>query len=312
MTSSTPGFPLPGPPLPDPATGAPEVDPNAPERHGPLSFDGIRELDSNPPRIWTVIYVTTFIACLWVLVAYPSIPFLSHGGDSSRVGLLGWGSRAALVVDAGRAAAQEPSIQGRFERASYTEIEADPALRGYAVAAATSAFATHCAACHGREGRGNLGFPNLADRDWLWGGTPEAIEHSLQVGIRWPDHEPTRLSQMPAFGRMAMLQRPQILDMVQHVWSLSGMPHDAAAATRAAPVFAENCTSCHGERGEGNQELGAPNLTDRIWLYGDSQQAVFTSIHAARAGVMPVFGARLGPDAIRKLVVYVRSFGGGE
>lgn len=312
MTSPTPGFPLPGPPLPDPATGAPEVDPTAPERHGPLSFDGIRELDSSPPRVWTVIYLTTFLASLWLIVAYPSIPWLSHGGEQGQVGLLGWSSRAALKASTERAATQEPGIQGRFERASYAEIEADPELRGYAVAAGAAAFGTNCAACHGRGGRGNLGFPNLTDRDWLWGGTPEAIEHSLQVGIRWPGHDPTRASQMPAFGQLGVLQRPQILDLVQHVWSLSGTPHDAAAAARAAPLFAENCASCHGERGEGNQGVGAPILSDRIWLYGDSLEAVYMSIHASRAGVMPVFGTRLDPDTIRKLVIYVRSLGGGE
>lgn len=312
MTSSTPGFPLPGPPLPDPATGAPEVDPHAPERHGPLSFDGIRELDSSPPKVWTVIYVTTFLASIWLLVAYPSIPWLTHGGEQGRVGLLGWSSRAELTASTERAEATRPGIQARFERASYAEIEADPALRSYGIAAATATFGTHCAGCHGITGRGNPGFPNLTDGDWLWGGTAEAIEHTLQVGIRWPGHDPTRASQMPAFGALGVLQRPQILDMVHHVWSLSGMPHDAAASSRAAPVFAENCSSCHGERGEGNQQLGAPNLTDRVWLYGNSLEAVFTTIHASRAGVMPVFGNRLDPDAIRKLVVYVRNFGGGE
>lgn len=312
MTSPTPGFPLPGPPVPDPASGAPQVDPDAPERHGPLSFDGIRELDSNPPRVWTVIYLTTFLAALWVVVAYPSIPWLSHGGPDGRVGLLGWSSRADLSAAAERAATQEPTIQVRFEQASYANIEADPALRTYGVAAGAAAFGTNCASCHGRSGKGNLGFPNLTDRDWLWGGTPEAIEHTLHVGIRWPGSEEARTSQMPAFGRLGVLQRPQILDMVQHVWSLSGMPHDAAAAARAAPLFAENCASCHGERGQGNQEVGAPNLSDPTWLYGGSLDAVYESIHDARSGVMPVFGGRLDQDTIRKLVIYVRSFGGGE
>ena len=312
MTSPTPGFPLPGPPVPDPATGAPEVNPNAPERHGLPSFDGIRELDSNPPRVWTVIYLTTFLAGLWIIAAYPSIPWLSHGGEQGQVGLLGWSSRAALTADTERAAAQEPGIQRRFERASYAEAEADPQLRGFAVAAGAAAYGTNCAGCHGRDGKGNLGFPNLTDRDWLWGGTAEAIEHSLLVGIRWPGHEATRASQMPAFGQAGVLERPQILDLVQHVWSLSGTPHNAAAAARAAPLFAENCSACHGERGEGNQEMGAPNLADRIWLYGGSQEAILTSIHSSRAGVMPVFGNRLDADTIRKLVILVRSLGGGE
>ncbi|MDB5317528.1 MAG: cytochrome c oxidase subunit CcoP [Rhodospirillales bacterium] len=312
MTSQTPGFPLPGPALPDPASGTPEVNPDAPERHGPLSFDGIRELDSNPPRVWTVFYVTTLLASLWVLVAYPSIPWLSHGGEQGRAGLLGWSARATLRDDAGRATAQEPAIQARFEQASYAEIEADPALRSFGIAAGTAAFGTQCAACHGRDGQGQAGFPSLRDRDWLWGGTPEAIERTVQVGIRWPGNEETRSSQMPAFGQLGILERPQILDMVQYVWSLSGTPHDAAAAARAAPVFAENCVACHGERGEGNQVVGAPNLRDAVWLHGGSRDQVYQTIHAPHSGVMPAFGGRLPADAIRKLVVYVRSFGGGE
>ena len=117
---------------------------------------------------------------------------------------------------------------------------------------------------------------------------------------------------MPAFGRLGALDRAQISDMVHHVWSLSGTPHDAAAAERAAPLYAENCASCHGEKGEGNQDAGAPNLSDRVWLYGGSQAAIRETIHASRAGVMPVFGGRLDDDTIRKLVVYVRSLGGAE
>lgn len=312
MNSPTPGFPLPGPPVPDPATHAPQVDPDAPERHGPLSFDGIRELDSSPPRVWTVIYVTTFLASLWLVVAYPSIPWLSHGGPDGRVGLLGWSSRAELSAAAEQAATAEPTIQTRFEQAGIAEIEADPTLRSYGIAAGAAAFGTNCAACHGRDGRGNIGFPNLTDQDWLWGGTPEAIEHTLKVGIRWPGSEEARNSQMPAFGRLGALQRPQIQDLVHYVRSLSATPHDAAAAERAAPLFAENCASCHGERGQGNQDLGAPNLSDQTWLYGGSAAAITETLHASRAGVMPAFSGRLDEDTIRKLVVYVRSLGGGE
>ena len=309
MTSPTPGFPIPGP-TPDPAS--PQTDPHAPERHGPLTFDGIREMDSNPPKVWTVVFLTTALASLWLFVAYPSIPWFSHGGEQGRVGLLGWTSRASLVQDAERAEAREPDLQRRFEAANYAEIEADPALRRYANAAGAAAFGTHCAACHGRGGAGNLGFPNLRDRDWLWGGTPEAIEQTIRHGIRWPGYDEARQSQMPAFGRLGVLERPQIADLVDYVLSLSGAPHDAVAAGRAAQLYAENCASCHGERGEGNHDVGAPRLSDNVWLYGGSRQAITSSIHNSRAGVMPPFGDRLGLDAVRKLVIHVRNFGGGE
>lgn len=293
----------------DPANAAATVDPLAPERHGPLSFDGIRELDSRPPRVWTAIYVITVAAAVWLLVAYPAIPWLSHRGAD---GLLGWGSRAALVTASERATTQEPTIQTRFAQADFAIIEADPALLAYGVAAGASAFGTHCAGCHGRDGLGNAGFPNLRDRDWLWGGTAAAIEHTIQVGIRWPGNDDTRVSQMPAFGKLGVLDRAQIVDLTEYVRGLSGAEHDAAAAGRAAPVFAENCAACHGEAGLGNQELGSPNLTDQVWLYGGSRAALHETIHNARAGVMPALGARLDADTIRKLVIYVRHFGGGE
>lgn len=294
---------------PDTAGGPATGNPHAPERHGPLSFDGIRELDSRPPRMWTAIYGITIAAAIWLIVAYPAIPWLTHGGAD---GLLGWGSRAALVTASERATTQEPSVQARFAQADFAAIEADPALRAYAVAAGASAFGTHCAGCHGRGGLGNAGFPNLRDRDWLWGGTAAAIEHTIQVGIRWPGTDATRTSQMPAFGKLGVLDRAQILDLTEYVRGLSGAEHDAAAAGRAAPVFAENCVACHGEAGLGNQELGSPNLADQVWLYGGTRAALYETIHNARAGIMPALGGRLDADTIRKLVVYVRQFGGGE
>ena len=294
---------------PPPAPHAAATDPNAPERYGPLSFDGIRELDSNPPRVWTVIYVTCFLAALVVLGAYPAIPFLS-GGNSR--GMLQWSSRADLERSVRAAEKAAPPIQARFEAASLEAAEADPELRGYAIAAASATFGQNCAGCHGREGKGNLAFPNLTDKDWLWGGTREAIEHTLHVGIRWAGSADTRQSQMPSFGRDKLLPREQIIDLVEYVRSLSGTEHKAAAAARAAPVFAESCAGCHGAEGRGNQEVGAPNLSDQTWLYGGSRQQVHDSIYNAHAGVMPAFAGRLSDDAIRKLVILVRSWDGGE
>jgi cytochrome c oxidase cbb3-type subunit 3 len=136
-----------------------------------------------------------------------------------------------------------------------------------------------------------LGFPNLRDRDWLWGGTPEAIRQTLQVGIRWPGEDETRSSQMPAFGAMRLLERPAI----RRSWSTCG-PLGAGSrrgrGARGAPVYAEQCAACHGERGEGNQELGAPRLSDDVWLYGGGREAIHASIWSSRAGVMPAFGGR--------------------
>ncbi len=287
----------------------PDTDPLAPERHGPLSFDGIRELDSNPPRIWTVIYITSALAAIWLVVAYPAIPWLTSSATS---GWSHWSSRALLTEATQKAATNAPGIQAQFEQATIEQAEADPGLKAYAVAAGHAAFGENCSACHGREGRGGPGFSNLTDKDWLWGGSAEAIQHTLQVGIRWPGSEGTRESSMPAFGALRLLEREQVLDLVEHVRSLSGMEHNAAAAGRASETFAANCVACHNEGGVGNRELGAPNLSDAAWLYGGTREAIFDTIWRSRAGAMPAFGKRLSDDSIRKLVIYVRNFGAGE
>jgi cytochrome c oxidase cbb3-type subunit 3 len=284
------------------------VDPKAPERNVPPSFDGIREMDSNPPRLWTYVYLLTFGASIWLFVAYPAIPWFS----GATRGVFDWSSRAELGASVQRAEAAAPPVARRFADASLEEIEADPALRAYAVAGGHAAWGQNCAPCHGRDGAGAAGFPNLRDRDWLWGGTPEAIQQTLHVGIRWPGSDETRNSQMPAFGAQRILDRPAVQAVVEHVRALSGQEHDAAAAARGAPVFAEQCAACHGENGEGNKEVGAPRLSDDVWLYGGSRAAIHSSVWNSRAGVMPAFGGRLTEDTIRKLVVYVRNFGGGE
>jgi cytochrome c oxidase cbb3-type subunit 3 len=295
------------PPLP-PGAPDPERDPHSPLRHTLPTFDGIRELDSSPPRPWTYIYLLTFFATIWIWLAYPAWPWF--GGPTR--GILGWNSRGDLPVVVERAEASAPEVAKRFAAASWEEIEADPALRAYGAAAGRGLFGQNCAPCHGRDGRGASGFPNLSDADWLWGGEPEAIEQTLRHGIRWTEDEETRISQMPAFGAQRMLERPQVSDMIEHVLALSGQEHDAAAADRARSVFAESCASCHGEDARGNAAVGAPNLTDDVWLYGGDRAALRQTVSQGRGGVMPAFGGRLSDDMIRKLVLHVRALSGPQ
>jgi cytochrome c oxidase cbb3-type subunit 3 len=294
----------PDPPLP-PGAPDPEHDPTSPLRHTLPSFDGIRELDSSPPRIWTYLYLLTFFSALWLWVAYPAWPWI---GGYTR-GILGWNSRGDLPRIAAIAEANAPDVAKRFAAASWDQIAADPALVRYGAAAGRGAFGQQCAPCHGRDGHGTAGFPNLADGDWLWGGTLEQIEHTLRVGIRWPGSEETRTGIMPAFGATRQLERAQVLDMVELVRGFSGLEHDATAAQRARPVFAEQCASCHGEDAKGNQELGAPNLTDAAWLYGGDRTALYETLWNGRGGVMPAFGRRLSDDLIKKLVLHVQDLG---
>ena len=175
-----------------------------------------------------------------------------------------------------------------------------------------AAFQANCAPCHGRGAQGFVGYPNLNDDDWLWGGTIEDIHKTISNGVR-SDQKDARASQMPRYRRSTSCSRTQqIADAAEYVLSLSGKSSDAAAVARGQKVFAEQCASCHGADGKGKQDLGAPNLTDDIWLYGGSRQAIVESIRTGRGGMMPAWVGRLDPVTIKSLAVYVHSLGGGK
>ena len=264
-------------------------------------WDGIKELDNPMPAWW----VYTFYACIafaavWV-VFYPSLPFVR--------GVLGYTGRSdfAQVMEAEKAKT-EPML-ARIRAATPAAIAADPALRAFALAGGRVAFASNCAGCHGSGGQGAVGgFPSLADDDWIYGGDFDAIQHSITVGVRNGEHPDARGVAMPAFAQ-AGLSAAQIGTMADHVLSLSGA---GPASAPGAALYAENCIACHGERGEGNRELGAPRLNDQVWLYGSDKAAISRTIANARAGVMPAWGSRLDPAMINMLTVYVHALGGGE
>ncbi len=159
--------------------------------------------------------------------------------------------------------------------------------------------------------KARAGYPNLNDDDWLWGGKVEDIEQTLLYGIR-SEHAKTRAVIMPRYGLDKLLTDAQIDDATNFVLSISGGKADAAAAGRGAVVFKEQCAACHGEAGKGMIEQGAPNLTDGIWLYGSSADAIATSIRTGRGGVMPAWAGRLDQVTIKALTVYVHSLGGGK
>jgi cytochrome c oxidase cbb3-type subunit 3 len=152
----------------------------------------------------------------------------------------------------------------------------------------------------------------LADDIWLWDGTLEGIEYTLRHGIRHNEDPDTRRNAMPAFGRDGLLTPKEIDDLVQYVLYLSGREADKAAINRAAPIFATQCVSCHGADGKGNRQLGAPNLTDHEWLFGDEPRDIQQTIYSARNAHMPAWQGRLDDPTIKALAVYVHSLGGGE
>jgi cytochrome c oxidase cbb3-type subunit 3 len=270
-------------------------------------WDGIRELNTPLPTWWLyTFYATIAFALVWV-VLYPAFPGTGWNG------LLGRTARTDIAAQLAADRAAAAPMLARLRQADPAAIIADPELRDVALAGGRVAFANNCAACHGAGGQGAKGgFPVLADDDWLWGGRLAEIQRTIEHGIRAPDDEQTHASQMPRFGADGMLTAAQIGDVAEHVLSLTGRATDAAAAGRGAALYAENCVACHGDRGQGNRELGAPRLDDAIWLYGGDKPAIAQSISLARGGVMPAWGARLDPAVIRMLVVYLHSLGGTQ
>lgn len=270
-------------------------------------WDGIKELNNPLPRWW----LWTFYACvLWSIgywVVYPAWPLVS----SYTEGMFGYSSRQEVMDRIAEAKEAQSAYLGKIESASLDEIRNDSELLNFALAGGRSAFAVNCSQCHGQGAQGFVGYPNLNDDDWIWGGKPEEIMQTINFGIR-SAHDDTRLSEMPAFGRDGLLERPQINAVVEYVLKLSGQEHDAALAGTGQEVFVEQCAACHGENGEGMRELGAPRLSDSIWLYGGDRDALRETVTNARYGVMPAWTGRLDEATIKQLAVYVHSLGGGE
>jgi cytochrome c oxidase cbb3-type subunit 3 len=270
-------------------------------------WDGIRELDNPLPRWWLWIWYATIAVAIVYWVLMPAWPGL-HGYTK---GILHQSDRVAVV---GKLKALQ-TIRGqqgaRLRNASLEQIEADPELQAYALAAGAAVFGDNCATCHGTGGTGGKGYPNLRDDIWLWGGTPEDIQHTITVGVRSGEPE-ARISQMPAFGRDQMLKAAQIDDLTEYVVALSRRKANPAAVARATQTFAEQCAACHGADGRGNQALGAPNLTDGEWLYGPNRADIRGQIYNGRGGVMPTWGKRFDPETIKALAVYVHANAAGR
>ncbi len=271
------------------------------------SWDGIEEYNNPLPRWW----LWTFYACIiWAIaytVAYPAWP----GIKGATTGVLGWSTRADVQADIDQAAAKLAPINAKLEAAELTSISGDTELNGYSVSAGAAVFKTWCAQCHGSGAAGAVGYPNLLDNDWLWGGDIDAVYTTVKHGIRNTEDEDARYSEMPAFGD-DYLEDAQIDAVVNYVMSLSGDPVDASLVAAGGEVFAEECTSCHTEAGTGDRDQGAPNLTDAIWLYGGDYDAIKETVSNSRYGVMPNWGSRLSEAQVRAVSVYVHQLGGGE
>lgn len=272
-------------------------------------WDGIKELNTPLPKWWVNIFYATIIWAVGYYVAYPSWPGIS----SHLKGVLGYSSRAEVAADLEDLKALRAKAAADLAKAEVTQIKADPKMLALALAQGKAAFGDNCAPCHGTGGAGAKGYPNLNDDDWLWGGKLTDIYATLQHGVRSTNDADTRISAMPAFGKDGILKKEEIRSVANYVVSLSGGKPEASADLKAgAKLFGDNCASCHGDKGAGNLELGAPNLTDQIWLYGGKVDDVVESVTNSRSGVMPAWAGRLDATTIKSLAVYVHSLGGGK
>jgi len=267
-------------------------------------WDGIEELNTPLPRWWLWTFYITIVWALAYMVAYPAWPMISKGTE----GLLGWTSRGQLAEEMSAADLARQSAAEQIAAVDVVKLSANPELMQKAVSGGAAAFKINCSQCHGSGAAGSheLGYPNLNDDDWLWGGNMSEIEHTITYGVRQKGPE-TRQSVMPAFA--GALDGAQLSALVSHVRSLSGLEQPNAAG---AQTFADNCAACHGANGEGNRAQGAPRLNDAIWLRGSSREAIRAQILNPKMGAMPAWGERLDPVTIKMLTAFVHSRGGGE
>jgi cytochrome c oxidase cbb3-type subunit 3 len=271
-------------------------------------WDGIEERDTPLPRWWLWSFYATIVFSLGYVIAYPAIPFLNSASE----GVLGWTSRGALEQEQAAVKKSRAGIEHQLASLDVEQIAANPALMRTAVEGGRAAYKVNCVQCHGSGAAGSKGYPNLNDNEWLWGGDLKAIRATLEHGIRQPGDEATRTSQMPAFGRDGILQHAQIEDVVSYVRLLSKQERASAAAQRGKALFETNCAACHGPDGKGNRTMGAPNLTDAIWLYGGDRESIANTVANSRYGVMPAWNQKLDPATLNMLTAYVHSLGGGE
>lgn len=244
--------------------------------------EDLEEYNNPLPRWWIWLFYLTILFAVVYLALYP--------GLGSYSGLLKWSSHGEVDTDQARATQLYGPIYAKYAAMPIPEVARDPQAREMG----QRLFLNHCAQCHASDARGGKGYPDLTDKDWLYGGDPDTIVATITNG---------RNAMMPAWGKIIGDQGTR--DVAQYVISLSGGASDELRAAYGKDIFAANCVACHGPEGKGNPALGAPNLTDRIWLYGGSSNALIETIGKGRNGVMPAWGEFLGAEKIHLLAAYV-------
>ncbi len=249
------------------------------------TWDGLEEFNNPLPRWWLWLFYITIVFALVYLALFPGL-------GSIWKGQLGWTEISQYENEMAKADAKYGPLFAQYANTDLDALLNEPK----ALKMGQRIFLNYCSVCHGSDARGTTGFPNLADNDWLYGGTPEAIKASISQGRR---------GAMP--GWQAVLQDDGVEAMAHYVVSLSGRDHDAALASKGAEQYKTLCIACHGAEGKGNFALGAPNLTDKVWLYGGSMGAIKKTISGGRNGHMPAHLDFLGSDKVHLVAAYVYS-----
>jgi len=267
-------------------------------------WDGISEYDIPAPRWWLIVWIICIIWSFIYWVFYPTWPIF--GGNTK--GSLNWSTASELAESQKEVSAQRGGLIEKISKSDFDQIQKDPELMEFAINGGRAAFKENCAGCHGTGAQGGKGFPNLNDDDWLWGGKITDIYQTLNYGIR-SSHDKTRLSQMPSFGLNKILNKEEVANVAEYVMSLSDK---SLSNKKGEEIFKANCVACHKNGGIGNREVGAPNLSDAIWLYGGKKEDIIFTVTYSRYGVMPYWIGRLDDTTIKQLALYVHSLGGGE
>ena len=246
-------------------------------------WDGdLREMNNPLPRWWVGLFIITIVFALVYLAMYP--------GAGNNAGQFGWTSAGQYTAEVNKANAEVAPLYAKFAGMTAEQVSKDP----QAMAIGDRLFMNNCAQCHGSDARGSKGFPNLTDADWLHGGSPEKIKETLVQG---------RIGQMPPMA--AAVGSPEDVRNVAHyVLSLSGSPHDSLRASLGKSKFGA-CAACHGMDGKGNPALGAPNLTDDIWLHGWGENAIIAMVNNGKVNQMPAQAGKLTEAQLHVLASYV-------
>ncbi len=249
---------------------------------GHIWDDDLAEYNNPLPRWWMLMFYLTLIFAAVYLVLYP--------GLGTWKGIRGWTSVGQYKEEKAVAEAKYQPLYDKYLKQDIKAVAADPEAQ----AMGKRLFQTYCVQCHGSDARGAKGFPNLTDNDWLYGGDDKTIHTTIAAG---------RMGQMPAFG--AAFGEEKVKDVANYAMSLSGKKHDADRAARGKETFTAVCAACHGPDGKGNQAMGAPNLTDNVWLYGGTEKTIIETVTNGRNNQMPAWKDFLGDGKVHLLTAYV-------